>query len=148
MDKIIVMAKAEDMELEVSLYDFIDEQYRQNIPVLVCNVTPEEYNNMKEQLQWGGLNERIYDLSATKILGYNKFRYMITYNPFQKNMLISNYDFIYKTGAYVLDSDGLHYDKNARQIKNDLPLACYTNWEYKVYTTESYADVLKHYKSI
>ena len=73
---------------------------------------------------------------------------MITYNPFQKNMLISNYDFIYKTGAYVLDSDGLHYDKNARQIKNDLPLACYTNWEYKVYTTESYADVLNHYKSI
>ena len=49
MDKIIVMAKAEDMELEVPLYDFIDEQYRQNIPVLVCNVTPEEYNNMKEQ---------------------------------------------------------------------------------------------------
>lgn len=61
---------------------------------------------------------------------------------------VSLYDFIYKTGAYVLDSDGLHYDKNARQIKNDLPLACYTNWEYKVYTTESYADVLKHYKSI
>ena len=57
MDKIIVMAKAEDMELEVPLYDFIDEQYRQNIPVLVCNVTPEEYNNMKEQLQWGGLND-------------------------------------------------------------------------------------------
>ena len=84
------------MELEVSLYDFIDEQYRQNIPVLVCNVTPEEYNNMKEQLQWGGLNERIYDLCATKILGYNKCRYMITYNPFQKNMLISNYDFIIK----------------------------------------------------
>lgn len=148
MDKIIVMAKAEDMELEVPLYDFIDEQYRQNIPVLVCNVTPEEYNNMKEQLQWGGLNERIYDLCATKILGYNKCRYMITYNPFQKNMLISNYDFIYKTGAYVLDSDGLHYDKNARQIKNDLPLACYTNWEYKVYTTESYVDVLNHYKSV
>ena len=46
MDKIIVMAKAEDMELEVPLYDFIDEQYRQNIPVLVCNVTPRVFDTL------------------------------------------------------------------------------------------------------
>ena len=43
MGKIIVMFENEDKELNMSLYDFIDEQYRKANPIIVCHVTEEEY---------------------------------------------------------------------------------------------------------
>ena len=57
MGKIIVMFENEDKELNMSLYDFIDEQYRKANPIIVCHVTEEEYSNMKKQIKSGFLNE-------------------------------------------------------------------------------------------
>ena len=48
MDKIIVMFENEDKELNMSLYDFIDEQYRKANPIMVCHVTEEEYSTKVE----------------------------------------------------------------------------------------------------
>ena len=48
MSKIIVMFEDEDKELNMSLYDFINEQYRKANPIMVCHVTEEEY---KAELQ-------------------------------------------------------------------------------------------------
>ena len=59
MSKIIAMLENEDRELNMSLYDFIDEQYRKANPIMVCHVTEEEYNNMKKQIKAGYLNERL-----------------------------------------------------------------------------------------
>lgn len=42
MSKIIAMLENEDRELNMSLYDFIDEQYRKANPIMVCHVTEEE----------------------------------------------------------------------------------------------------------
>ena len=78
MGKIIVMFENEDKELNMSLYDFIDEQYRKNNPIMVCHVTEEEYNNMKKQVKSGCLNERLPRITNNQI-GYNKFRYVVVY---------------------------------------------------------------------
>ena len=58
MNTIIVMFEDRDKELNISLYDFIDEQYQKSIPIIVCHVTKEEYNTMRNQVKNGCLNER------------------------------------------------------------------------------------------
>ncbi len=58
MRKIIVMFENEDKELNMSLYDFVNEQYRKANPIMVCHVTEEEYKVMLGQIKRGRLNER------------------------------------------------------------------------------------------
>lgn len=96
MGKIIVMFENKDKELNMSLYDFIDEQYRKANPIMVCHVTEEEYSNMKKQVKSGCLNERFsvkYKNETER--GYNKFRYVVTYDSFENNLLISYLDFLF-----------------------------------------------------
>lgn len=111
MGKIIVMFENEDEELNMSLYDFIDEQYRKANPIIVCHVTEEEYSNMKKQIKSGCLNERLPRITDDQERGYDKFRYVVAYNSIENNLLISDYDNPEKIGNYTIDMDGIHIMK-------------------------------------
>lgn len=146
MGKIIVMFENEDRELNMSLYDFIDAQYRNAIPIMVCHVTEEEYSNMKKQIKSGCLYERLPRITEEKDRGYNKFRYVVTYDSIENNLLISDYDNPKKIGSYVIDTDGIHYNENGYQITNHPDARRFVFCDLKVYTTETYKDIVSHYE--
>lgn len=149
MSKTIVMFEDEDREINMSLYDFIDEQYRKASPIMVCHVTEEEYNNMKKQISSGYLNERLPRIAATGDIGYNKFRYVVTYDKISNNLLISDYDNPDKIGSYRIDSEGIHYDEKGYQITNHrIPSRFISSFHnLKVYTTENYKEIIAHYET-
>lgn len=146
MNKIIIMLENEDKQLNMSLYDFVDEQYRNANPIMVCHVTEKEYKIMLEQIKHGGLNERLPRITKDT-LGYNKFRYLLAYDRVCNNICIANYEDFEQKGNYVVDSEGLHYDKNGLQFPNDPRVSRVVGRGVKVYTTETYEDVISHYKS-
>lgn len=146
MNKIIIMLENDDKELNMSLYDFVDEQYRNANPIMVCHVTEKEYKIMLEQIKRGGLNERLPRITQ-ETLGYNKFRYLLAYNRVCNNICIANYENFEQKGNYVVNSEGLHYDKNGIQFPNNPLVSRVVGWGVKVYTTETYEDVISHYKS-
>lgn len=148
MSKIIVMFENEDRELNMCLYDFVDAQYRVSNPIMVCHVTEEEYINMRKQVKSGCLNERLPRITDENHIGYNKFRYVITYDRIENNLLISDYDNPKNIGSYVIDSDGIHYNENGYQITNHPDARRFAFCGLKVYTTESYNDIIEHYKSL
>ena len=148
MGKIIVMFENEDKELNMSLYDFIDEQYRKANPIIVCHVTEEEYSNMKKQIKSGFLNERLPRIIDDQERGYDKFRYVVVYNSIENNLLISDYDNPEKIGNYTIDMDGIHYNEKVYQVKNHPDAQSFAFFRLKVYTTESYHDIIAHYSLI
>ena len=79
-------------------------------------------------------------------IGYNKFRYVVTYDSFENNLLISDYNNPKKIGSYVIDTDGIHYNENGFQITNHPYPYSFTSYSIKVYTTETYEDIVSHYK--
>ena len=147
MSKTIVMFDDKDREINMSLYDFIDEQYRKAIPIIVCHVTEKEYDSMKKQIKSGFLNERLPRVKSED-LGYNKFRYVLVYDKLENNLLVSDYDNPKKIGSYRIDTDGIHYDENGYQLTNHPDPLRFFSCTIKVYTTESYEDIIAHYESM
>ena len=145
MDRIIVMFKDEDKELNMSLYDFIEEQYRYSNPFMVCHVTEEEYQIMLNQVKSGCLSERLSRITKMEI-GYNKFRYLIAYDGLNNNLSVADYDDLEKRGNYVIDSEGIHYNEKGYQFPNDFGVDRFFSRGLKIYTTESYKDVIEHYE--
>lgn len=148
MGKIIVMFENEDKELNMSLYDFINEQYRKANPIMVCHVTEEEYSNMKLQIKSGCLHERLPRIIMGEEIGYNKFRYVVAYDRVENNLLISDYDNPQKIGNYTLDMDGIHYNENGYQVTNHPDAHRFGFFNLKIYTTESYNDIFAHYEVV
>lgn len=143
MNKIIVMFEEEDKELKMSLYDFVDEQYGHSNPIMVCHVTEEEYKIMLKQIkQEGQLRER-----SARIMeeGYDRYRYLLAYNPARDNISIANYEDFDQKGNYTLDSEGLHYSENGIQFPRDF--AFRYGRGIRIYTTETYKDVIEYYSS-
>ena len=147
MSKTIVMFDDKDREINMSLYDFIDEQYRKANPIIVCHVTENEYNTMKKQIRSGALNERLPRVKSED-LGYNKFRYVIVYDKLENNLLVSDYDNPKKIGSYRIDTDGIHYDENGYQLTNHPDPLHFFSCTIKVYTTETYEDIIAHYEAM
>ena len=145
MSKTIVMFNGEDREINMSLYDFIDEQYRKANPIMVCHITEKEYDNVKKQLKSGNLYERLSRIKPENI-GYNKFRYVIAYDKLENNLLVSDYENPNKIGNYRIDTDGIHYDEKGYQITH-YPTSRFP-FSIKVYTTESYKEIIAHYEAI
>lgn len=79
----------EDKELNMSLYDFVNEQYRKANPIMVCHFTKEEYKVMLEQIKRGRLNERSQRIVQEE-LGDDKFRYILAFNRVCNNICIAN----------------------------------------------------------
>lgn len=149
MSKIIVMFENEDKELNMSLYDFINEQYRNENPIIVCNVTEEEYSNMKLQIKSSGcLHERLPWIITDEQREYNKFRYVVTYDNIENNLLVSDYDNPKKIGSYIIDTDGIHYNEKGYQVTNHPDAYRFGFFRIKIYSTESYNDIIAHYKAV
>jgi hypothetical protein len=143
MDKIIVMFKDVDTELNMSLYEFIKEQYRHSNSITVCNVTKDEYKIMLKQIQHGCLNERLPRVT-NETIGYDKYRYLMAYDIDNNNIAVANCNNYDQIGSYYIDNDGIHYVKNGLQfpkIHNFYPIR-----GIKIYTTETYEDVINHYE--
>lgn len=147
MKKIIVMFQNEDKELNMSLYDFVSEQYRHSNPIMVCHVTEEEYKIMLEQIKKGCLSERL-PRTTQETLGYNKFRYLLAYDKICNNICIANYENFEQKGNYVVDNEGIHYNKNGIQFPKDPLVSRFLGWNVRVYTTENYEDVISHYTNL
>lgn len=145
MNKIIIMYEDYDRESNMSLYDYIDCTYRHATPIMVCHVTEEEYSTMQKQLKSGCLNERLPRIASREEIGYNKFRYFITYDKQNNNLLVSDYNNTNKIGSYTIDSEGIHYDEKGYQFTNHPVASRMWRAERKVYTTETYEDVIKYY---
>ncbi len=148
MGKIIVMFKDKDKELNMSLYDFINEQYLKANPIMVCHVTEEEYRNMKLQIKSGYLKERLPRVTTDEEIGYNKFRCVVTYDRVENNLLISDYDNPEKIGNYTLDMDGIHYNEKGYQVTNHPDNCRFGFLNPRIYTTESYNDIIAHYQVV
>lgn len=144
MNKIIIMFEKEDIEIDMSLYDFISNQYRNGVSMLVCNVTEEEYKEMQRQVKIGSLRERSTRMMNNKEIGYNRFKYLLKYNNNSNQIYISDYSNPEKRGSYTLDSEGIHYDEEGYQFSKSF-MQKIEKCRLKVYTTETYNDVIKHY---
>lgn len=144
MERIIVMFEKEDIEIDMSLYDFISNQYRNGVSMLVCNVTEEEYKEMQRQIKIGCLRERSTRIMSNEEIGYNKFRYLLKYNNKSTEICISDYNNLKKRGSYKIDSEGIHYDEEGYQFSNN-SMQKTEKYRLKVYTTQTYDDVIKHY---
>lgn len=144
---IIVMFENVDKELNMSLYDYIKEQYQHAVPIMVCHVTKDEYEIMQQQIKdLGMLYERQACTQPQHHIGYNKFRYMLTYDKKDNSLLLSDYEHPKKIGSYVINNDGIKFIQNGYQITNHPdPLRFTCIGGYKIYTTETYKKVLEHY---
>lgn len=145
MNTIIVMFEDRDKELNISLYDFIDEQYQKSIPIIVCHVTKEEYNTMRNQVKNGCLNERFSKLFDKNSIGYINSRYLLAYDKISNNLLVSDYSNTDKRGTYIIDAEGIHYQEDGYQITDHSYLSKYSFWKIKIYTTKDYNDIIEHY---
>ena len=144
MNSIIVMFNFGDKELNMPLYDFLDAQYRFETSILVCHVTPVEYKIMQTQIKSSDhhcLQERLP--RVTSKMEYDMFRYVVVYDQKYNHLLVSDYDNVQTKGSYIIDENGIHYDKDAYPITK-LPYTISRG--LKIYTTESYNDIVEHYK--
>ncbi len=145
MNRIIVMFQEDDVELNMSFYDYVDEQYRHAKPVIAAHVTEKEYKIMAEQIRTKGyLTERL-PRATRNDLGYEKYRYLLVYNYVDNNICIANYNNYNQKGSYTLDEGGLHYHKDGLQFPYDPSVKFTVSWGIKIYTTQTYEDVIRHY---
>lgn len=146
MDKIIEMLGDRDKVLNMSLYEYIESQYKNGNKFIACHVTEEEYKCMLQQIKNGCLNERNSRISRDS-MEYDKFRYMLAYNPISNNILLANYNDFNAIGTYTIDNDGIHFDEEGLQFPKDYSISRVIGGT-KIYTTTSYEEVIEHYSNI
>ena len=103
---------------------------------------------MKLQIKSGCLHERLPRIITDEERGYNKFRYVVTYDRAENNLLISDYDNPKKIGNYTIDMYGIHYNENGYQVTNHPDAHRFGFFNLKIYTTESYNDIIAHYETV
>lgn len=145
MKKIIVMDGEKDKELNMSMYEFVDELYRKAIPMIVCNVTKEEYEIMLKQVKSGGLKERLPRITSQE-LEYDRFRYLLVNDATNNVLRIANYENPDQKGSYVVDYNGIHYNENELQFPKAPQISRIIGWKIRIYTTETYEEVIEYYK--
>lgn len=142
MKTIIIMLKDRDIVLNTSLYDFVNELDWKASPIMVCNVTKEEYEEMKKQIRTGGVLQERYTYDTS----YNRCRYLLTYDKTQDNLLVSDYDNPNKKGSYRIDKNKkIKYDSEGYQIQNHPIRSNFIPISIKVYTTETYYNIIRKY---
>ena len=148
MSKIIVITD-KSKELYMSLYEFIDWYWKKhNRFVMVCHVTKEEYEIMQKQMEHGGCLEEILPWPSGQKYSYDRFRYVMLYDKYTKNLAILDYKNPEKDGGYILTRDGIIYDENASQnIHSSKNTWKFSVRDIKVDTTETYEEIIAHYLS-
>lgn len=138
---IIVMFEDKDIVCNMSLYNFIvlycsDYFY-------VCNVSQADYDLMKNQIKNNGrLDERCSKESMK--LKYDRFRYLLANDPKENIVRIANCDSKKEIGCFYLSNDNMYYDEKMYQFYKD-PIFQKNIHGIKVYTTETYEDIIKSY---
>ena len=152
MGKIIISDVTDDLISNCSLYEYIEETFfREGKPIIVCNVTEEEYKIMERQIaDVGCLKERIRTGEGRESYGYNMFRnMMITIRSAEQKLMISNYNNPNQIGSYILRADGISYYENGSQLTNHLRIPSEFIWSnFHIYTTETYEEVVAHYSGM
>lgn len=121
MEKVIVMFQMEDRVLNQDLYSFL-KQY-EGYKVIICNVNDEEFKNMENQVKNGF--KRLYErIPKIQVRGYDNTRVL---------------------GYYDMDIKKIRFI-NFKTEKVDLEEEVFKN-AIKVYTTESYDDIIEYYNS-
>lgn len=139
----IVMFKDEDKILEEDLFEFIEEQYRFKSRFVMCYVTENEYKKMVNQVNNGELKERNKSLRAWEY-GYERYRYLAAYYPYDDEILVANYNDSSRSGSYVLDRNGFSFHEYKTQFPNDGSISSKVGG-IKIYTTTTYDEFIGHY---
>lgn len=148
MSKIIVVTdKAK--EIYMSLYEFIDWQWRDlDKAIIVCHVTENDYKIMQKQIKRGGYLEELLPRSGSYSFSYNRYGYVMLYDNFTKNLVIvDDYENPNKKGYYVLERKGITYINNKNATQNSIFLGV-GSYQIKVYTTETYDEIVAHYLNV
>lgn len=142
MDKIIVMEQ--DKILNMNIFEFIENQYKYQNNFIVCHVTKDEYKIMVKQIKNDGCLKEKYSRIDNLNLGYDKFRYMIAYNPKTNVIHLADYNNPDKIGTYIIDENGISYNEKMKQFYKEHYLAEIMKGP-KVYTTTTYEEIVNHY---
>jgi len=146
MDKIIVMEK--DKILNIDIFEYIENKYKYQNNFVVCHITEKEYKTMVNQIKNDGCLKEKYSRIDNLNLGYDKYRYMLTYNPKTNVMHLADYNNPDKIGAYTIDENGISYNEEMEQFPNTSSFNTMISKATKIYTTISYEDVINHYTNI
>lgn len=146
MDKIIVMEK--DKILNIDIFEYIESQYKYQNNFVVCHITEKEYKTMVNQIKNDGCLKEKYSRIDNLNLGYDKYRYMLAYNPKTNVMHLADYNNPDKIGAYTIDENGISYNEEMEQFPNTSSFNTMISKATKIYTTISYEDVINHYTNI
>ena len=151
MDKVITVNynTVRDNSIDMNLYSFLKLCMDSGMPFTVCNVTEEEFSAMKKDLDNRGyLSERLVN---PEFHNYYPCRWMITRSDDKNKILFADYDNPKKRGAYSFnyETHDLQYNEDEIQFLEYYHLRLidygYTSG-LKIYTTETYDDVIKHYQ--
>ena len=143
IQSIIALFKERDRILPMSIYDFI--AFYKGKAFYACTVSEEDYEKMIEQINKDGLlDERI---PRTAIKGsYERKRYLLASDVENKIIRIANCDSDTVVGSYYINEDGvLCYSGEMHSFIND-PVFSRKVHGVKVYTTETYEDIIANYK--
>ncbi len=149
--KMLCRMPARDSILNMDLYSNIQSCMEANIPFSVCNLSEEEFKLLESEItRYGNLNRLI---SSPRNDTYVSCRFMITRDSDHSKILFADYDKPNKRGAYSFDfkTETLNYLENSIPFTEyyapSIAKNGYTNG-FKIYTTETYEDVIKHYQEI
>lgn len=150
--KMLCRMPVRDSILNMDLYSNIQSCMETDIPFSVCNLSEEEFKLLESEItRYGNLDR----LQSGRHDTYVSCRFMITRDSDHSKILFADYDNPGKRGAYSFDfeTETLNYLENSipftEYYGSDIAIAKngYTNG-FKIYTTETYEDVIKHYQKI
>ena len=103
---------------------------------------------MIKQIVGGGLYERRPSILRNEDRRYNMFRYLAVYIPVENIIHFANYENPDERGEYYISDNELLFNENMVQFPHN-DFVCGTICMFpKVYTTETYDDVVSYYKEL
>lgn len=117
----------------------------------VCNLSEEEFKLLESKITRYGNLDRL--ISSPRHDTYVSCRFMITRDSDYSKILFADYDNPRKRGTYSFDFK----EETFNYLENSIPFTeYYAPWiakngytnGFKIYTTETYKDVLKYYQEI
>lgn len=137
--------------LPMDLYSSIQSCMEANIPFSVCNLSEEEFKLLESKITRYGNLDRL--ISSPRHDTYVSCKFMITRDSDYSKILFADYDNPRKRGTYSFDFK----EETFNYLENSIPFTeYYAPWiakngytnGFKIYTTETYKDVLKYYQEI
>lgn len=140
---VIAVYDDKDKILPMTIYDFIEQHRFERF--YVCNVLENDFEIMKNQILYGYLDERD---PYKKECAYNKYRYLLVNDISTEKIRIANCDSDDFQGAYYIDKENtLCFDEKMVPFHRDYITAQCARG-IKVYTTESFQDIINHFKNV